>query len=68
MSIALTKNAKSQQYTKHIDVQHHYIRKLIEKGKLTVTWIPSLEMLANEMTKALPTESFRKYQTFLEIT
>lgn len=31
MSIALTKNAKSQHYTKHIDVQHYYIRELIEE-------------------------------------
>lgn len=36
MSIALTKNAESQQHTKHIDVQHHYIHKLIDEGELTI--------------------------------
>lgn len=31
MSIALLKNVKSQQYTKHIIVQYYYIRELIKK-------------------------------------
>lgn len=34
MSIALTKNAESQHCTKHIDVQHHYIRELIDEKEL----------------------------------
>lgn len=33
MSIDLTKNAKSQHYIKYIDIQHHYIKKPINKKK-----------------------------------
>ena len=51
MSIALTKNAESQHRTKHINVQHHYIRELINEGELTIKWIPGSEMLADGMTK-----------------
>lgn len=36
MSITLTKNPKSQHWTKHIDVQHHYIRELIDEKELTI--------------------------------
>lgn len=36
MSIAVTKNAESQHCTKHIDIQHHYIRKLVSERELTV--------------------------------
>lgn len=36
ISIALTKNAESQHQTKHIDVQHHYIRGLVNEGELIV--------------------------------
>ncbi len=36
ISIALTKNAESQHRTKHIDVQYHYIKELVNKGELTV--------------------------------
>lgn len=36
VSIALTKNAESQHQTKHIDVQHYYIKKLVNKKELTI--------------------------------
>lgn len=67
MSIALTKNAESQHQTKHIDVQHHYIRELVNEGELTIKWIPGLDMLANGMTKTLPTETFWKHRAMLRI-
>ncbi len=61
MSIALTKNAESQHRTKHIDVQHYYIRELVNEREFTVKEIPGSEMLADGMIKRLPTETFRKY-------
>ncbi len=36
MNIALTKNMESQHYIRHIGVQHHYIRELVNEGELTV--------------------------------
>ena len=36
MSITLIKNAESQHRTKHIDVQYHYIRELIDEKELTI--------------------------------
>ena len=68
MSIALTKNVESQHCTKHINVQYHYIRELVNEGELTVKWIPGSEMLADGMTKALPTETFRKHRALLGMT
>ena len=65
MSITLIKNAESQHWTKHIDVQHHYIRELIDEEELTIAWVRSSEMLADGMTKALPTETFRRHQVQL---
>ena len=46
-SIILTKNAESQARTKHIDVQHLYIRKLVADGELVVKWVCSANMLAD---------------------
>lgn len=34
MSITFTKNIESQNCTKHSDIQHYYIRKLIEEKNL----------------------------------
>lgn len=36
MSIALTKNVESQHSTKYIDIQHHYIYKLVDKKEVTM--------------------------------
>lgn len=65
ISIVLTKNIESQYQTKHINIQHHYIRELVSEGELTIEWVPSSEILANEMTKALSTETFKKHQALL---
>ena len=65
MSIALTKNVESQHRTKHIDVQHHYIRELVNERELTIEWIPGSKMLADGMTKVLPTETFKKHRALL---
>ena len=35
-SISLTKNPESQNRTKHIDVQHYYIRELVNDKELTI--------------------------------
>lgn len=47
-SIILTKNAESQSRTKHIDVQHHYVRELVTDGDLVVEWVCSSNMLADD--------------------
>ena len=36
ISITLTKNAKSQHQIKHIDIQHYYIRELVNKREFTI--------------------------------
>ncbi len=68
ISIALTKNAKSQHCTKHIDVPHHYIRELVNKKELTVKWILGSEMLADGMTKVLLTKIFRNHRALLGVS
>lgn len=65
MSITLTKNAKSQYQTKYINIQHHYIRKLVNKREFTIKWILESKMLIDRMTKALLAKTFRKYQALL---
>lgn len=36
MNIKLTKNTKCQRRTTHIDIQPHYIWKLVDKRELTI--------------------------------
>lgn len=59
-SIPLTRNAESQNRTKHIDVIHHFVRGVVEDGELEVNWVPGPAMLADAMTKSLPVQQFRR--------
>lgn len=68
ISIALTKNMESQYQTKHIKVQHYYIRELVNKKEPTIKWILGSKMLADKMTKTLPTMTFRNNWVLLGLT
>ncbi len=52
-SIALAKNSKNHQRTKHLDVWYHYIWKKEEDGTIAIDYLPTKEMLADGLTKAL---------------
>ena len=52
-AIALTKEHQYHARTKHIDVRFHFIRWIIEDGKLRLIYCPTEEMVADVLTKAL---------------
>lgn len=42
--------------TKHIDVRHHFVRDVINDGRIILQHISTNEMVADILTKALPTQ------------
>ena len=54
--IALAKNPKHHSRTKHIDVQHHFIREKIEEEEIYLVYCPTEHMVADVLTKALGKE------------
>jgi hypothetical protein len=46
-SLALVKNPRLHERSKHIDICYHFIRDLEEQGKLSVTYIPTADMIAD---------------------
>ena len=66
-AIALTKNTKDHGKVKHIDIQHHYIRKLIQSGAITIEQVPSEDNLADLFTKPLPHDQHHHLLTALNI-
>jgi Reverse transcriptase (RNA-dependent DNA polymerase) len=50
-ALALVKNPRLHERSKHIDICYHFIRDLEEQGKLSVTYIPTSDMIADGMTK-----------------
>ena len=58
-AIALAKDNKFHSQTKHIDLQFHFIREVVEDNKLSITYIPTEENMANIFTKALARPKFK---------
>ncbi len=57
-AIKLAENWASTKRTKHIDVRHHYVRELVEKGIINIKYIRSEEQPADMLTKNLPKATF----------
>jgi transposase InsO family protein len=55
-SIALAKNPTHHSRTKHIDIQHHFIREKLEKEEIELKYCPTEDMVADVLTKALAKE------------
>ena len=55
-AIALGKNPEFHKRSKHIDVQYHYIREQVQNGRVTTPYIPTAQMIADGLTKALSPE------------
>lgn len=57
-SLALLKNPLTSQRAKHIGVQYHFSRERIVRNEVLFTYLPTTDMVADCMTKALPTPKF----------
>jgi len=68
-AIALAKNPVSQDKSKHIGMQHHFLReKKVDEKVVSLEHVRSAENLADLITKALPRETFDKLRDQLGIT
>ena len=52
-AIAVSKNPEHHSRMKHIDVRHHWLREKVEKGLLKLQFVPTDNMVADVLTKAL---------------
>lgn len=52
-AIAVAESNCYRARTKHIDIRHHYIRDRIDDGTIKVQYIPTEEMIADNLTKAV---------------
>ena len=60
-AIALTKDHQYHPRSKHIDVQFHFICWIIENGSIRLIYCPTNDMLADTLTKALPSPKVKHF-------
>jgi hypothetical protein len=52
-ALALAKNPVFHDRSKHIRIKHHFIRDCVEEGSIKTEFIPTVDQLADILTKAL---------------
>lgn len=57
----ICKNVVTHLRTKHIDIRHHYVKELISKKVIDLSYLPTEEMLADVLTKPLTSEKHYKF-------
>lgn len=66
-AIALAKNPEFHKRTKHIDIRYHFVREKVEDGHVVIEYCPTLDMLADLMTKPIPAVQFGALRSKLGI-
>jgi hypothetical protein len=60
-AIALARNEQFHARTKHIDIHFHFIRYVVEAGKIIIDYCPTEDMVADTLTKALPSAKAKHF-------
>lgn len=55
-AIDLAESDRFSNRTKHIDIRHHYLREKIQEGSISIEFVPTEEMVADNLTKAVTNE------------
>jgi hypothetical protein len=67
-AIALAKDHQYHARTKHIDVQYHFIHWIVEKGAVRLVYCLTEDMVADTLTKALPSAKVKHFAVELGLS
>ena len=60
-AIALAQDHQYHAHSKHINVRFHFIRWLVNNGSICLTYCPTTDMIADVLTKALPSPKVKHF-------
>ncbi len=67
-AIDLITNPLFHKRTKHIEIRWHWIREVVEKGKIFIHYLPTKEMLVDGLIKPLPVFAFANFKKMLNLS
>ena len=66
-AISVANNPIIHARTKHIDIRYHFVREKVEDGTIQLKYCPTDEMIADILTKPLPTQRFVKLRELMGV-
>ena len=64
----LAKNPSYNSKMKHIDVQYHFVRYMVERKKVLLEKVDTLDTVVDSLTKSVRTEKFSWYKEAMDIS
>ena len=64
-AIAMSKNPVQRQRSKHIDIRYHFMRSVLEQGKIDLKYCPTEDMVADLFTKPPTKFKLKRFRSFL---
>ena len=64
-AMALCTNDGHHARTKHIDIRHHFIREYMKSKCAVLKWVPTVEQIADILTKALGRQTYEKVRQLM---
>ena len=61
-ALALSQNPEFHDRTKHIDIQYHWIREVLESGRVEMHFVGTEDQVADIFTKPLAREKFERFR------
>ena len=58
---------RSTNKMRHIAIRYHFVRDLVEKGRITIVWTGSAANVSDIFTKPLQKQLFRKHASALTV-
>lgn len=63
----MTANPVHHRWTKHIEIDIHFVREKVALGQVRVLHVPSSQQFADIMTKGLPVQLFTEFRSSLGV-
>ncbi len=60
-TLMLIKNTHIHEWSKHIDIAYHHIQDLHKKNQISVNFVFSQDMIADELIKSLSRQNFKRF-------
>ena len=67
-SMSLAMNPMGHSKNKHINIQYHFVREQLAQEVISLGYIPTNNMAADGLTKALPKNLFTRFKEHLGLT